>query len=137
PGQTVYRAEPSVVGDEKITAEPARETGALRLQHVPIDGVGQEIAGYVDVVKRLRECAALVDNSAAGDVAAFEAVVRDMVEVAEGVRILQLPMLAEVLDVIAALDLVKHGNAAEIGAGDGVAVPVEVESPGVAAALGE
>src|SRR5262249_4928159 len=79
----------------------------------------------------------VINNAAAGDVPSFEPAIGDMIEVAESVRVLQLAVLAEVLDVIGPLDLVKHGTAAEIRTCDGIAVAVEIEAPGVAASFGK
>jgi len=70
-------------------------------------------------------------------VTALEAGDGNVVEIAVGVRIVQRPVLAESFNVIAALDLMQHGETAPIGAGDDVAVGVEVETPGIAAALRE
>ena len=61
----------------------------------------------------------------------------DVVEVAVGVRVVQRAVLAERLPVVAALHAVQHREAAEVGAVEEVAVAVEVEAPGVAAALAE
>ena len=69
--------------------------------------------------------------------AALEACVRDVVEVAVGVRVVQRAVLGEALDVVRPLHLVQHREAAPVGAGDDLAVPVEVEALGVAAALAE
>ena len=60
-----------------------------------------------------------------------------MVEVAERVRIVKRPVLAERLPVIAPLDAVEHDEAAHVGAGEELAVAVEVEAPHVAPALAE
>ena len=70
--------------------------------------------------------AALIDDAAARDVPALEAGIGDVLEIAVGVRILQLAVLGESFDVVGALHLVQHGGIAPVGAGDHVAVPVEI-----------
>ena len=42
---------------------------------------------------------------------------RHMIEIAKGIRILQFAVLAEVLHIVGALDLVQANDVAEIGAG--------------------
>ena len=63
--------------------------------------------------------------------------VRHVLEVAVGVRIVQRAVLGEAFDVVAALHLVQADDVAAVRAGDGVAVAIEVESPGVAAPFAE
>ena len=104
---------------------------------VPVDGVREQVGGDVGVAERLGKRAALIDDAAAGDVAAAVALVRDVLEVAVGVRIVQRAVLGEAFDVVAALHLVQADALAVVGAGDGVAVAIEIESPGVAAPFGE
>src|SRR5438445_5295978 len=105
------------------------EARSLAFQHVPVQHVREEVARDVLLVISRRVGSALIDNSAAGDVTALEVAVGNVLEIAEREGVVQRPMLAEALDVIAALDLVKHGLAAPVGAGDDVAVAVEVEAP--------
>src|SRR5439155_14615752 len=81
--------------------------------------------------------ATLVDDAADGDMAAVKILVRHVLEVTVGVRVVQRAVLLKPLDVITALDLVEHRVAAPVGGRDSVAVRVEVEAPGVAAALRE
>ena len=50
---------------------------------------------------------------------------------------MQRAVLAERLPVVASLDAVEHDEAADVGAGEELAVAVEVEAPHVAAALAE
>ena len=50
----------------------------------------------------------------------LKSLVGHVIEVTVGVRIVQGAVLAEALDVIAALDLMQHGEAAPVGAGDDV-----------------
>src|SRR5437870_3150177 len=69
--------------------------------------------------------------------AAFEPGVGDMIEVAECVRIVQRPVLAESFDVVASLHLVQSDLLAEIRSRDDVAVLVEIESPGITSPFGE
>ena len=61
----------------------------------------------------------------------------NVVEVAERVGIVQRPVLSERLPVVASLNAVKHDEAADVGAGEELAVAVEVEAPHVATALAE
>src|SRR5262249_46521732 len=111
------------------------EAGPFRLDDVPVQGVGQQVAGDVDVLELLGERAATVDNAAAGYVAPLKALVRHVLEVTVGVWVLQFAVLAEVLDVKGPLDLVQHDGAVVVRTGDDVAMLVEVQPPGVAAAL--
>src|SRR5437660_303040 len=60
----------------------------------------------------------------------------DGVEVAERIGVVQRSMLAKPLDVIAALDVMAQ-RLGGVAAGEELAVPIEVDPPGVAAALGE
>ena len=60
-----------------------------------------------------------------------------MVEVAERVGIVERAVLAERLPVVSSLDAVEHDEPADVGAGEELAVAVEVEAPHVAAALAE
>src|SRR5579875_30032 len=136
-GQAIDGTKPASVGDEKIAAETAGETRSLAFDNMPVQRVRKEVSGDVDVAKRIGIGAALIDDAAAGHVSAFEMLIRDMVEVAVGVRIVQRAMLAKTFDVIAALYLMQHGEAAPVRAGEDLAVFVEIESPGVAAAFGE
>src|SRR5262245_11671737 len=55
-----------------------------------------------------------------------------MVEVPVSMRVVQRAMFLEALDVVGTLHLVEHRVAAPVGASDGVAVLVEIETPGVA-----
>src|SRR5262249_37272711 len=110
---------------------------SLPLQGVPVHRIRQKVTGDVPVAVLLGIRSTLVDDAATGDVAALEAGVRQMLEVAVTVWIVQGTVLAEVLEIIAALHLMQTGKAAPVGAGDEVAVRVEVHAPGVAAALGE
>ena len=79
----------------------------------------------------------MIDDSAAGDMAAFEAGVGNVVEITERVGIVQRAVFAEAFDVVAALHLVQPDLLAEIGPRNDVAVLVEIEAPGVAAAFRE
>src|SRR5579884_2866914 len=104
---------------------------------MPVHGIREGIGRHVGVCKTLREGATLVEHAAAGHMTALEAAVRYMLEIAIGMRIVQGTMLGEALDVIGALHLMQHGHVAVVGAGDDVALAIEVEAPGVAAALGK
>ena len=88
----------------------------MRLENVPVDCVGEEVGGNESVVEFAGKRTALVDDAAAGDMAALESLVRHMVEVAERVRIVQLAVLAEAFDVVGALDLMEHRRMAIVGA---------------------
>src|SRR5439155_25087807 len=113
------------------------ETRSVAFEHVPVDRVCQQIARDVGAVETVRKRATLVDDSAAGDVAAFEPGVGNVIEVTERIRIMQGPVFAETLDIISALHLVQPDLLAEIGPGDDVPMFVEVEAPGIAAAFRE
>ncbi len=136
-GQAVDGAEPGVVGHQEVAGGAGGETAALRREFVPVEAIRQQVAGDVGVAEARRQAVALVDDAAAGDVAAPEVLVGDVVEVAVGVRVVQRAVLAERLPVVAALNAVQHDEAAVVGAVEQVAVAVEVEAPRVAAALAE
>ena len=74
-----------------------REARPLRRHLVPVDRVRQQVAGDVLVVELLRVGVRLVDDAAAGDVAALEVLVRDVVEVAEVCGLCSGPCLAKPL----------------------------------------
>src|ERR1051325_5796450 len=133
----VDRTEPDVVGGQQFAAEMRLETGPVALEHMPIEGVGQQIAGDVNAGEPPWKRAALVEDPAAGDVAALKAGIRDVIKVTERIRIMKRAVFAESLDIVAALHLMQADLLPKIGPGDDVAVFVEVESPGVAAAFGE
>ena len=68
---------------------------------------------------------------------AADAGVTNVIEVAERVGIMERPVLAERLPVIAPLDAVEHDEPAHVGAGEELALAVEVEAPHVAPTLAE
>src|SRR3989442_5237159 len=131
------RTKPGVVRGQQLAAETALETGPVAFQHMPIDCVREQITRYVNAVELRWKSASLIDDAAIRDVAAFEPGVRNMIEVAEGVRIVQRPVFAEAFDIVAALHLVQPDLLAEVCSRDDVAVLVEIESPGVATPFGE
>src|SRR5262249_48816521 len=133
----IHGAKTIVVANQKVAAEMSRETGAFRLQHMPVDGVREKVAGDVGVVEALGKSATLVKHAATRDVTAFEALVWHMLEIPESKRIMQRTMLGETLDVITALDLVQHGGGPPVGSRDRVAMLIKIQAPGVAAAFGE
>jgi hypothetical protein len=133
----IDRPEPAVIGGHQVATEFAGEAGALALERVPVDGVRQQVRGDVLVLVLLGKGPTRVEDAATGDVAALESLIGDVLEIAEGVRVVQGAVLAEALDVVAALHLVQRDLPAPVGAGDDVAVAVEIESPGVAATLGK
>src|SRR6267154_4966538 len=104
---------------------------------MPIDCVREQITRYVNAVELRWKSASLIDDSAIRDVAAFEPGGRNLIAVAERVRIVQRPVFAEAFDIVAALHLVQSDLLAEVCSRDDVAVLVEIESPGVAAPFGE
>src|SRR5262249_30874893 len=104
---------------------------------MPTDRVAQQVGGNVFVAEPVREVVPPIDDPADRHVPALEVLVRDVVEVAASVRVMQRAVLAERLPVIAALHAVQHGEAAKVRAVKEVAMAVEVEAPGVAAALAE
>src|SRR5438105_2401443 len=104
---------------------------------MPVNRVGKRVSRDVSLIKLFGKSSALVENAAAGYMPAFESLVGNMVEIAEGIRVLQFAVLAEAFDIVGALHLVEANDVAKVGAGDGVAVGIEVESPGVASSLGE
>src|SRR5439155_11993371 len=101
--RAVHRSKPGVVRGEQLAAEMAFETGPVTFEDMPIDCVGEQITRYVSAVEPGGKSAALIEDSAVGDMAAFEPGVGNMIEIAERVRIVQRPMFAESFDVVAAL----------------------------------
>src|SRR5439155_14545119 len=95
PHETIHRAQTIVIANQEIYAEVSGEAGGLWLQHVPVDGVRQEVAGDVSVVERLGKRAALVENAAASHMAAFESLVRHVLEIAKGKWIVQRTVLSQ------------------------------------------
>src|SRR5439155_2994577 len=135
--RAIHRPKPDIVRGQQLAAETALETGPVAFQDMPIHRVGEQITRDVNAVELRWKSASLIDDSAIRDVAAFEPGVRDMIEVAERVRIVQRPVFAETFDIVAALHLVQPDLLAEIRSRDDVAVFVEIESPGVATPFGE
>ena len=135
--RAIHWPKPDIVRGQQLAAETALETGPVAFQDMPIDCVGEQITRDVNAVELRWKSASLIEDSAIRDVAAFEPGVRDMIEVAERVRIVQRPVFAETFDIVAALHLVEPDLLAEIRSRDDVAVLVEIESPGVAAPFGE
>src|SRR5262249_40757246 len=88
------------------------------------------------VAEALGEQAALVEDEAARQRAAEKAAVPDGVDEAEGVGVVQRAVLAPALDVVASLDVMAE-RLGGVAAREELAVPIEVDAPGVAAALGE
>src|SRR5438445_3157522 len=115
----------------------ASETGAIALEHMPINRVGQQIARNVSAVELCWKSAALINDSAIRDMTAFETFVRNVVEVTEGVGIMQRAVFAEPFDVVSALHLMQPDLFAEIRPCNDIAVFVEIESPRVSAAFRE
>src|SRR5689334_2023612 len=81
--------------------------------------------------------AALIDNPAVGNMASFEAFVGNVIEITEGIRVVQRAVFAEAFDIITALDLVQSDLLAKIRAGDDVAVLVKIKAPCVSTTFGE
>ena len=50
---------------------------------------------------------------------------------------MQLAVFGKALDVIGALHLMKHHGIAPVRAGDGIAVSIEIQPPGIAASFGK
>src|SRR5262249_15056127 len=96
-----------------------------------------EIASDVLAAELSRERIALIDDTADSDVSAARIAVRHVLEVTVGIRIVQGPVLAERLPVVAALDTMQHVNAAVVRTIEEVTVLVEIEAPRVAAPLAE
>src|SRR5206468_6871028 len=90
----------------------------------------------VSAIKTLRKSATLVTDSADGNVFAPIATIGHMPEVTIGMRIMQLAMFAESLQIICPLDLMLH-LVLEIGAGKNLAIFVEIQPPRISPALGE
>src|SRR5207249_12235598 len=122
---------------QQVAAEIPFEAGAVSFKRVPINRVRQEVPRDIGAVERRRKRAALIENPSAGDVAALEAVVWNVIEVTERVGIVQRAVFAEAFDVISSLHLVQRDLLAEIRSRDEVAVSVEIDPPGVAAAFRE
>src|SRR5262249_42230367 len=99
-------------------------------------GVGPQVRIDHRAIEPRWEQTLLVDYEPAGQRAAQEPMVPDGVEVSEGVGIVQRAVLAEPLDVVCSLDVVAE-RLRRVAAGEKLAVPVEIDSPGIAAALRE
>src|SRR6266487_5474379 len=104
---------------------------------MPIEGIGKQITRDISVFKFSWKRPSLVNDAATSDMPTFEAFVWDVLEVAEGKRIVQRTVLGEAFNVITTLNLVQHGRGPPIGAGDGVAVLIKIKAPSIAAPLGE
>src|SRR6516162_5586543 len=100
---------------------------------MPVHVVAEQVGRDVRVAKLTGKGIALVDDTADSDVAPAEVRVRNMVEKPVSVRIVQRPVLAELLPVVPTLDAVQHAKAADVGAVEQVSVAVEIEPPGVSA----
>ena len=101
--RAINRPKPGVVRSQQLAAETALETGPVAFQEMPIDCVGEQITRYVKAIELRWKSAALIDDSAISDMAAFEAGVRNMFEITVGIGVVQRPMFAEAFDIVAAL----------------------------------
>src|SRR5439155_6540619 len=81
PNRAIHRPEPGIIGGQQFAAEMAFATGAVALEHVPIDRVGQQIARDVSAVELCWKSAALINDSAIRDMTAFETLVGNVIEV--------------------------------------------------------
>ncbi len=126
PSQAVDGPKPRIVAREEFATLLASESRFLPSERMPVEIVGQGIGGDIGAAKRGRQAVAFVDDAATSNVTAFEALVRHMLEIAEGKGIVQFTMLGETLDVIPSLHLMQADDIAIIGAGDSVAVEIEV-----------
>ena len=133
----VAGGEPGVVGPQDVADLAGLEGRAEPRDLVPVDRMIEQVGGDVAAPPGRGQRVGLVEQAAHRHVAAADAVVTDVVEVAERVGIVQRAVLAERLPVVAALDAVEHDEPADVGAGEELAVAVEVEAPHVAAALAE
>ena len=97
----------------------------------------EQIGGDVTASPSRRERISLVKQAADGYMSAGHAGVANMVKITKRVGIVERPVLAERLPVIASLNAMKHHESADVGAGEELAVAVEVEAPHVAAAFAE
>src|SRR5262249_5732411 len=136
PDEVLDRPEPAVRREDEVFLEARGEGRAIRLQPADPHGVGPQVGVDHGLVETRGEESPLVDHEPAGQGAAEEAVVADWVEVAEGIGVMERAMLAEPLDVIGPLDVVAE-RLGGVAAGEEPALGVEIDPPGVAAALGE
>src|SRR5262245_16045912 len=116
---------------------PRSKRRATRLDVVPVHRVAEQVRGDVFATKLRRKCRPLVDHAADGDMPAAEILMRNMVEIAVREWIVQRPVLAKRLPVIAALHAVQHDVPAKIGAVQQLACGIEIEAPRITAALAE
>ena len=130
--KTIDGPEPDVLGGHQVAAVGGGETRSLRHHLVPVDRVRQQVAGDVLVAHLRGVPIGLINDAATGHVSALELLVRDVLEVAVGVGIVQGAVLGEALHVVGALQLVQHREAAIVGAGDAPAVLIEIKPVGVA-----
>src|SRR2546428_317880 len=99
--------------------------------------MAEQIAADIAALEARRKVRPLIDNTAVGHVAASKVCVRNVIKVTECIRIVQRAMFAEAFPVISALNAVQVPIRAEVRAVNQFSLGVEVESPGVAAALAE
>src|SRR4051812_31125970 len=104
---------------------------------MPVDSVRQQVGGDVLIMECGRQAVSLIDDPATSHVSAAEVLISNVLQVAKCIRVVQRAVLAKTFPVVTALDLMQQRIAADVGAGEQIAMAIEVESPGVAAALGE
>ena len=133
----VAGGEPGIVGPQDVAHLAGLEGRAEPRDLVGVDRMIEQVGGDVAAPPRRGQRVGLVEQAAHRHVTAADAVVTDVVEVTERVGIVERAVLAERLPVVAALDAVEHDEPADVGAGEELAVAVEVEAPHVAPALAE
>src|SRR5438876_396927 len=97
--------------------------------------MAEQIAADVPALEARREICSLINYPTIGQMATGKIRVRNMIEVTEGIRIVQRAMFAEAFPIISALNAVQVAIRAEVRAVNKLALTVKVQSPGVAAAL--
>ena len=99
--------------------------------------MAEQVGGDIPAPPDLRQRIGVIKQPAHRHVPAAHTGVTNVVKIAERVRVMKRPMLAERLPVIASLDAVEHDEPAHVGAGEELALAVEVEAPHIAPALTE
>jgi hypothetical protein len=99
--------------------------------------MAEQVPRDVLVAESLGEGVRLVEEAPHRDVPLVRPLVADVVEVSEGVGVLQRAVLVELLPARGPLDPVQRDEAAEVGAREEVAGGVEVEPPHVPPAVAE
>ena len=139
-----------------MTLKLPLERRAPRLERAPLHRVFEQVVRHEAAAVLERKRIALVDRAARRDMKPLVGCRRHALKISKRVRVVQFPVLREALRVVRALHHVDHPEADEpagkrrgrvdaprghaataVGAGEELAILVVVQSPHVAATLGE